>query len=64
METIHSETYALLIETYIRDEAEKAHLFNAIEEIDGVARKANWRRAFCPLVRERGSKATVRIKGD
>jgi len=42
METIHSETYALLIETYIRDEAEKAHLFNAIEEIDGVAKKANW----------------------
>jgi len=42
METIHSETYALLIETYIQDEAEKAHLFNAIEEIDGVAKKANW----------------------
>lgn len=42
METIHSETYALLIETYIKDETEKAHLFNAIEEIEGVKRKADW----------------------
>lgn len=42
METIHSETYALLIQTYIKDEAEKERLFNAIETIDGVKRKADW----------------------
>ena len=30
MENIHSETYSLLIDTYIKDENEKGFLFNAI----------------------------------
>jgi ribonucleoside-diphosphate reductase beta chain len=31
MENIHSETYSLLIDTYVKDEAEKDELFNALE---------------------------------
>merc|ERR1711881_473428 len=42
MENIHSETYSLLIEQYIRDEAEKDKLFNAIETIPAVQQKAQW----------------------
>ena len=42
MENIHSETYALLIDTYIKDAAEKAKLFNAIETVPCVTRKAEW----------------------
>jgi len=42
MENIHSETYSLLIDTYIKDSAEKNHLFNAIETLDRVKRKADW----------------------
>ena len=42
MENIHSETYSLLIDTYIKDDAEKARLFNAITTIPCVAKKARW----------------------
>lgn len=42
MENIHSETYSLLIDTYIKDPKEKDILFNAIETMDCVKRKANW----------------------
>lgn len=42
MENIHSETYALLIDTYIQNPEEKDHLFNAIETIPAVTQKANW----------------------
>ncbi len=42
MENIHSETYSLLIDTYIKDSAEKSHLFNAIDTLDCVKRKAEW----------------------
>ena len=42
IENIHSETYSLLIDTYIKDNAEKASLFNAIETLDCVKKKANW----------------------
>jgi ribonucleoside-diphosphate reductase beta chain len=42
MENIHSETYSLLIDTYIKDTAEKSHLFNAIETVPAVKRKAEW----------------------
>jgi ribonucleoside-diphosphate reductase beta chain len=42
MENIHSETYSLLIDTYIKDNAEKAKLFNAIETLDCVKKKAEW----------------------
>jgi ribonucleoside-diphosphate reductase beta chain len=42
MENIHSETYSLLIDTYIKDKAEKDKLFNAIETLDCVKEKATW----------------------
>lgn len=42
MENIHSETYSLLIDTYIRDTAEKHKLLNAIDTIPCVTQKAEW----------------------
>jgi ribonucleoside-diphosphate reductase beta chain len=42
MENIHAETYSLLIDTYIRDNAEKTRLFNAIETVPSVTKKAAW----------------------
>lgn len=42
IENIHSETYSLLIDTYIRDSKEKAYLFNAIETFPPVKTKAEW----------------------
>jgi len=42
MENIHSETYSLLIDTYIKDSKEKDYLLNAIDHIDCVKEKADW----------------------
>ena len=42
MENIHSETYSLLIDTYIQKQDEKDHLFNAIDTIPAVKEKASW----------------------
>ncbi|AYN06195.1 MULTISPECIES: ribonucleotide-diphosphate reductase subunit beta [unclassified Flavobacterium] len=42
MENIHSETYSLLIDTYVKDEAEKDQLFNALDVFPAIAKKANW----------------------
>ncbi len=42
MENIHSETYSLLIDTYIKDKEEQNHLFNAIDTIPAVQKKAEW----------------------
>jgi ribonucleoside-diphosphate reductase beta chain len=42
MENIHSETYALLIDTYIKDSKEKDHLFHAIDTVPAVKKKAEW----------------------
>jgi len=42
IENIHSETYSLLIDTYIKDPVEKDRLFNAIETIPCVQEKAKW----------------------
>ncbi len=42
VENIHSETYSLLIDTYVKDPKEKDYLFNAIETMDCVKRKADW----------------------
>jgi ribonucleoside-diphosphate reductase subunit M2 len=46
MENVHSETYSLLIDTYIRDESEKTRLFNAIENYPCIAKKANWAKKW------------------
>jgi len=42
MENIHSETYSLLIDTYIKDITLKSKLLNAIETIPSVTKKADW----------------------
>jgi len=42
IENIHSEMYSLLIDTYVRDPVEKTKLFNAIETVPAVAKKARW----------------------
>ncbi len=42
IENIHSETYSLLIDTYIKDKEEKNGLFNAIDTMDCVKKKADW----------------------
>jgi len=42
MENIHSETYSLLIDTYIKDNEKKHKLFNAIQTIPSIKKKADW----------------------
>lgn len=42
MENVHSETYSLLIDTYISDSKEKDYLFNAIDNLECVRKKADW----------------------
>ena len=42
MENIHSETYSLLIDTYIKDREEQNILFNAIETVPAIKKKAEW----------------------
>ena len=42
MENIHSETYSLLIDTYIKDKEEQNLLFNAIETVPAIKKKAEW----------------------
>ena len=47
VENIHSETYSLLIDTYIKDQEEKMHLLRAIETVPYVCKKANWALKWC-----------------
>jgi ribonucleoside-diphosphate reductase beta chain len=42
MENIHSETYSLLIDTLVKDREEQTHLFNAIDTIPAIKKKAEW----------------------
>lgn len=42
MENIHSETYSLLIDTYVKDETEKDELFHAIDVFPAIKEKADW----------------------
>lgn len=42
MENVHAEVYSLLIDTYIKDAEEKSNLFNALETIPAVMKKAQW----------------------
>jgi ribonucleoside-diphosphate reductase subunit M2 len=46
MEGIHSETYSLLIDTYVKDQKEKATLFNGINTIPCIGRKADWAKKW------------------
>lgn len=42
METVHSETYSLLIDTYIEEKTEKDRLFNAIRNFEAIKLKSEW----------------------
>ncbi len=42
MENIHSETYSLLIDTYVKEDKEKSILFQAIENFPAIKKKADW----------------------
>lgn len=42
MENVHSEVYSLLIDTYVKNEAEKAELFTAIDHFPAIKEKADW----------------------
>jgi len=42
IENIHAETYSLLIDTYVKDNKEKDFLFNAMENLECVKKKAKW----------------------
>jgi ribonucleoside-diphosphate reductase subunit M2 len=46
MENIHSETYSLLIDTYIKDSEQRHKLFNAIDNFPCIAKKANWAKKW------------------
>lgn len=46
MEGIHSETYSLLIDTYVKDQAAKAKLFNGINTIPCIGHKADWAKKW------------------
>jgi ribonucleotide reductase beta subunit family protein with ferritin-like domain len=47
IENIHSEPYSLLIDTYIKDPAEKKHLLQAIETVPCFQQKAQWTLKWC-----------------
>jgi ribonucleoside-diphosphate reductase subunit M2 len=55
IESIHSETYSLLIDTYIQDRDEKEKLFHAIHTIPAVQKKADWAKKW---INEQDSFAT------
>ncbi|KAI1844070.1 hypothetical protein JX265_009667 [Neoarthrinium moseri] len=42
MENIHSETYSLLIDSYIKEPAQRTYLFNAVDTIPCIRKKADW----------------------
>jgi len=42
MENVHSETYSLLIDTYIQDKNEKTFLFEAAQNVPVINEKAGW----------------------
>jgi len=46
MENIHSETYSLLIDTYIKDNSRKNKLFNALESMPCIRKKAEWAKRW------------------
>jgi ribonucleoside-diphosphate reductase beta chain len=46
MENIHSETYSLLIDSYIKDKEEQNKLFRAVETIPAIKKKADWAMKF------------------
>ena len=60
IENIHSETYSLLIDTYIKDSKEKNHLLNAIQTIPSIKKKADWALKW---INDKNSPFSIRVIG-
>jgi len=58
MENIHSQTYSLLIETYIKDKEQKFKYFNAIENYPCIKKKADWAQKW---IRDNRSSFATRL---
>ena len=58
MENIHSQTYSLLIDTYIKDKAEKHRLFNAIDNFPCIKKKSDWAQKW---IRDNRSSFATRL---
>jgi ribonucleoside-diphosphate reductase subunit M2 len=58
MENIHSQTYSLLIETYIKNKEEKYKLFNAIENFPCIKKKSDWAQKW---IRDNRSSFATRL---
>ena len=58
MENIHSQTYSILIETYIKDREEKHRLFNAIENFPCIKKKSDWAQKW---IRDNRSSFATRL---
>jgi ribonucleoside-diphosphate reductase subunit M2 len=58
MENIHSQTYSLLIETYIKDKDEKHKLFNAISNFPCIKKKSDWAQKW---IRDNRSSFATRL---
>jgi ribonucleoside-diphosphate reductase subunit M2 len=58
MENIHSQTYSLLIETYIKEKEEKHKLFNAIENFPCIKKKSDWAQKW---IRDNRSSFATRL---
>lgn len=58
MENIHSQTYSLLIDTYIKDKEEKHKLFNAIEHFPCIKKKSDWAQKW---IRDNRSSFATRL---
>lgn len=58
MENIHSQTYSLLIDTYIKDKSEKHRLFNAIENFPCIKKKSDWAQKW---IRDNRSSFATRL---
>ncbi|KAF7339087.1 Ribonucleotide reductase small subunit [Mycena venus] len=64
MENVHSETYSLLIDTYVKDPGMRDHLFRSIETVPSIRQKADWMLKWMDAERpfaEPGTKAFTRI---
>jgi ribonucleotide reductase beta subunit family protein with ferritin-like domain len=46
IETIHQETYALLIQSYIKDKEEQLDCFKAVEKFDAIKKKFEWGKKY------------------
>ena len=47
IETVHSESYSLMIDTYVKDKDRKLELLRGVETLDAVKMKADWARQYC-----------------